>query len=165
MRSDPDPAVRPLERRDLERLVELCAEHAAYEQAPYDKTGKSERLAGLTFGDGAPGDGARLWIWVVDEGDGAVGFVSFSFETSTWEARRFLHMDCLYLRPEARNRGLGRRLLNHGAELARRHGVEEIQWQTPTWNRGAIRFYGRLGAEAKEKLRFTWSRRAWNAGL
>jgi hypothetical protein len=29
-----------------------------------------------------------------------------------------------------------------------------VQWQTPAWNEGAIRFYDRIGAVSKEKLRF-----------
>ncbi|MCX4819308.1 GNAT family N-acetyltransferase [Streptomyces sp. NBC_01142] len=34
-------------------------------------------------------------------------------------------------------------------------GLDEVQWQTPSWNEGAITFYDRLGASSKERLRFT----------
>ncbi|MFI0774554.1 GNAT family N-acetyltransferase [Streptomyces sp. NPDC021212] len=40
---------------------------------------------------------------------------------------------------------------------ARDLGLTEIQWNTPAWNEGAVRFYERLGAQAKEKLRYTLS--------
>jgi RimJ/RimL family protein N-acetyltransferase len=38
---------------------------------------------------------------------------------------------------------------------ARALGLTEVQWQTPSWNEGAIRFYDRLGARARAKTRFT----------
>ncbi|MGP3950192.1 hypothetical protein [Streptomyces sp. 7N604] len=38
---------------------------------------------------------------------------------------------------------------------ARGLGLTEVQWQTPAWNEGAARFYERLGARAKEKLRYS----------
>ncbi|MCP2267992.1 Acetyltransferase (GNAT) family protein [Actinokineospora diospyrosa] len=66
-------------------------------------------------------------------------------------------MDCLYLRPGARGRGVGQLLFEAVREQAKVLGLKEIQWQTPGWNEGAVRFYGRLGATAVEKVRFTLS--------
>ena len=34
-------------------------------------------------------------------------------------------------------------------------GCEAMQWQTPVWNEGAIRFYDRLGATRLAKQRYT----------
>lgn len=38
--------------------------------------------------------------------------------------------------------------------LARALGLGHVEWQTPDWNEGAIRFYDRLGATARPKLRY-----------
>jgi ribosomal protein S18 acetylase RimI-like enzyme len=38
---------------------------------------------------------------------------------------------------------------------ARAQGCEALQWQTPVWNEGAIRFYDRLGATRLAKQRYT----------
>ena len=149
-------SIRRARPDDLDRLVELCAEHAAFEKADYDPQGKAEALARM-ISPPSPDLEPRLQIWVVDNGRGAVGFASAGREASTWQAKDYLHMDCLYLRPEARNHGLGEKLLEIIADEARALGLTEIQWQTPTWNEGAIRFYRRQGAVSKDKLRFTWS--------
>ncbi len=154
--TEPCFSIRRARPADLDRLVELCAEHAAFEKADFDPQGKAEALARMIHPPG-PDLKPRLEIWVVDNGRGAVGFVSVGREASTWQARDYLHMDCLYLRPEARNRGLGEKLLQTIADHARSLGLTEIQWQTPTWNEGAIRFYRRHGAVSKDKLRFTWT--------
>ncbi|MFK0215391.1 MULTISPECIES: hypothetical protein [unclassified Streptomyces] len=34
-------------------------------------------------------------------------------------------------------------------------GLGQVQWQTPPWTTDAIRFYDRLGAQAKEKRRYS----------
>ncbi|MEU0114451.1 GNAT family N-acetyltransferase [Streptomyces bobili] len=74
---------------------------------------------------------------------------------STWDGLEHLHMDCLFLAPGQRGLGLGALLMDAVSAEARALGLTEIQWQTPTWNEGAIRFHDRLGARAQEKTRFT----------
>lgn len=64
-------------------------------------------------------------------------------------------MDCLFLAADHRGGGLGALLVEAVVAEARRLGLEEVQWQTPAWNEGAVRFYHRLGARAREKLRFS----------
>ncbi|MDF3289680.1 hypothetical protein [Streptomyces silvisoli] len=41
------------------------------------------------------------------------------------------------------------------AAETRAPGLGEVQWPTPAWNESGVRFYGRLGANAKEKLHYT----------
>lgn len=64
-------------------------------------------------------------------------------------------MDCLFVRDTHRGGGVGRILMKAALEHTRLHGTTELQWQTPTWNSGAIRFYDRLGAAQQTKRRFT----------
>ncbi|WP_017600570.1 GNAT family N-acetyltransferase, partial [Nocardiopsis lucentensis] len=84
-----------------------------------------------------------------------VGYATCSPEVSTWDGCEYLHMDCLFLRDGTRGAGLGARIMDAVADTARGLGLTEVQWQTPVWNEDAIRFYDRLGARAKEKLRYT----------
>jgi GNAT superfamily N-acetyltransferase len=135
---------------DLEALVALCADHAAYERAAYDKTGKLTGLRQLLFSD-TPG----LFCLIVAAEDGEpVGYASYTFEYSTWSAARFLYLDCLYLVPEYRGLGIGNAVMQRIVAIAREQGCVNVQWQTPDFNEGAIRFYRRLGAVSKNKLRF-----------
>jgi len=148
----PDPAIdiRPAGPADAEALSVLCALHAAYERAPFDPVGHAARLAGAL--SASP---PRIAVQVADRSGELVGFVSVTEEFATWTARPFLHMDCLFLREGYRGSGLGRRLVATVIDAARRHGVTAIQWQTPTWNDDAKRFYARLGAVATDKTRYT----------
>ena len=133
---------------DLAELVVLCAEHAAYERSHFDPEGKVEALHIMLF---APE--ARLQCLVAEADGKLIGYATFSVECSTWDAAYYMHMDCLFLRPEARNKGLGKQLMKVIAQQALDMGVARMQWQTPSFNVDAVRFYDRLGPVKKEKYR------------
>ena len=133
---------------DLPELVELCAEHAAYERSHFEPEGKVEALRIMLF---APE--ARLQCLVAEADGKLIGYATFSVECSTWDAAYYMHMDCLFLRPEARNKGLGKQLMKVIAQQALDMGVARMQWQTPSFNVDAVRFYDRLGPVKKEKYR------------
>lgn len=145
------PAVRPAGRADLPRVAELAFLHAEYERSAPPVPDLTERLDALLFGTPRP----RLRCLVAESPDGeVVGYATCAPEVSTWDGREYLHMDCLFLLSAHRGLGLGALLMDAVTEEARRLGLTEVQWQTPAWNEGAIRFYDRLGARAKEKLRY-----------
>ncbi|MFI8825739.1 GNAT family N-acetyltransferase [Streptomyces sp. NPDC053431] len=146
------PVARRAHPEDLPRVAELAAEHAAYEKAAPPHPDLAARLHGLLFATESP----RLRCLVAELPDGTVaGYATCSLELSTWEAAEYLHMDCLYLTETARGHGLGALLMAAIRREARALGVTRVEWQTPTWNDGAIRFYDRLGATSKEKRRFS----------
>ncbi|GEB59902.1 GNAT family N-acetyltransferase [Streptomyces gardneri] len=166
--------VRHARVEDLERVVELVAEHAEYEKAAPPAPGLATRLTGMLFGGpgsaeefGGPepadeprgpsgGETPRLRCLVAELPDGSLaGYATCAPELSTWDGVAYLHMDCLYLTSTARGHGLGPLLLDAVRAEARALGLTEIQWQTPAWNEGAIRFYDRLGATSKEKRRYS----------
>lgn len=144
-------AIRRLEERDLIEFVQLCREHADYEQSVWVERDRLVALRTLLLSsDQTP-------CWIVEAPGELGGFAAAALERSTWDAGHYLHLDGIYLRPNYRGRGLGRRLMAVVASAATGLRAINLQWQTPIWNSGAARFYERLGAVAKEKLRFTLS--------
>lgn len=144
------PVVRRARVGDLPRLVELMREHIAYEKSAPRAPGLAERLGPQLFAEDA-----RLWVLLAETPGGeAAGYAACSAEFSFWDAGHYLHMDCLYLTEDARGHGLGAALMDGVRTLARELGLAEVQWQTPDWNEGAIRFYDRLGATGRSKRRY-----------
>ena len=141
--------IRPAHPDDLDQLVLLCAAHAAFEGVTYTIEGKSERLATLLF---APH--ARLYSLVAEWQDDLVGYATWTPQVCTWDARLYAYMDCLYLIPQARSYGIGRKLMAHLMRDAFALGCRQVQWQTPADNSRAISFYDKLGTTRKEKARF-----------
>ncbi|KAB2349681.1 GNAT family N-acetyltransferase [Actinomadura rudentiformis] len=142
--------IRPVQPEDLAELALLCAAHAEFERAAPPLHDLADRLRPALF---APQP--RLWCLVVCAADELVGYLSYTLEFSTWQAAEFLHMDCVFLTEAYRGRGLGAELLDHLRGIARQIGVTQIQWQTPSWNNDAIRFYDRSGAHGEPKIRYT----------
>jgi len=132
---------------DMQALLELVSEHAAFEQA-------TARPDAQALSEAIFGPRPRLLCWVAAVQGAVAGYMTATCDFSTWQARPFLYMDCLYLRATARNQGLGARLLDALREHARLAGITRLQWQTPEWNQAAARFYRRRGARELRKRRF-----------
>jgi GNAT superfamily N-acetyltransferase len=96
----------------------------------------------------------RLYAWVAVVDGNVVGYATASPEYSTWSAAEYMHMDCLFMQSDRRGTGIGTALMASVVQLARDNGHAEVQWQTPSWNANACRFYRRHGGVAQEKLRF-----------
>lgn len=140
--------IRSVRSQDLPALLDLCAEHAAYEHVGFDRAGCAPGLAEALFG-GLP----RLLCLVAEVG-GVIAYATATFDFSTWRGREFMHMDCLYVRADHRGSGIGCRLFAALRAEAAARGIGEMQWQTPEWNVDAARFYRRLDAAESAKLRY-----------
>lgn len=60
-------------------------------------------------------------------------------------------MNDLFVRPDARTGGVGRRLIDATVDVARQRGVTCVRWSTAIDNRRAQRLYEQMGAH-----RSTW---------
>lgn len=90
------------------------------------------------------------------DGGHPVGYVSTTRRFHLWSARDVIALDDLWVRAEARNRGVGRGLMDAVAELAAPEQLA-IVWGARADNHGAHRFYVRLGATMTTKAMFRWS--------
>jgi GNAT superfamily N-acetyltransferase len=145
----PSLAIAKAGKDDAVTLATLCAEHACYEQLPACPVDHAQRLHALL-----ERQEAILHAWIAWNRGEAVGYAAATIDVATLSGTRYLHLDCLYLVERWRARGIGRQLFEVVAAFARAQGVAEIQWQTPDWNHGAIRFYQGLGASMQAKQRF-----------
>jgi ribosomal protein S18 acetylase RimI-like enzyme len=156
-RSDP-PAVsfRQAAAPDVPQLIELMAAHAAYENASFITTGLSERLHATLLGKAR-----RASCYVASTGPApgttVIGYATCAMEYSTWAGGLYLHMDTLFVDEANRGRGVGELLTRAVLREGAARGLNEVQWQTPEWNRDAIRFYERMGAEGAVKRRFKYT--------
>lgn len=142
------PSIRLVEKKDIPQLVELCKEHAAYEKADYFPKDKIELLSKHLFLEEN-----RIIGLVLENEDKLFGYATLIRQFSTWEATYYYYMDCLYLKEELRGKGFGKLMMDE----VQKHAIIEhynVQWQTPIFNKNAIKFYENLGAVHKTKERF-----------
>ncbi|KAF2515411.1 GNAT family N-acetyltransferase [Flavobacterium zhairuonense] len=143
-------SIRNCEITDLPKLLILIQKHAAFEKAEFSPEGKEEGLKNALFGQNP-----KLYCLVVATEETIVGYTSYTFDFSTWNAQNFLYMDCLFLEEEVRSFGIGEILIERLKEIGKQNNCVNIQWQTPEFNERAIKFYNRIGANGKDKVRFT----------
>ncbi|MBN4081039.1 GNAT family N-acetyltransferase [Caldithrix abyssi] len=145
--------IRYAEKNDIEQIVNLCKEHATYEKSKFNSKNKLELLSNYLFSTKE-----ILKCIVVEKNNQIVGYATFMKQFSTWEANFYVYLDCLFLKEEARGKGVGREMMNQIQEYAKTENCEtlHIQWQTPSFNKDAIAFYERIGAKPKTKERFFW---------
>jgi GNAT superfamily N-acetyltransferase len=72
----------------------------------------------------------------------------FFHNFSTFVGRRGLYLEDLFVKPEWRGRGVGKRLLVYLARLAIERKCGRLEWAVLKWNQPAIDFYRNLGARA-----------------
>lgn len=143
--------IRFIKETEINQLIDLCEKHATYEKAPYDRKGKKAGLLKALFSEQP-----ALYCLVATENEKIVGYATYMLQYSTWDAKYYTYLDCLFLLEEARGKGTGLHLMQSVRAESLKLNSNLIQWQTPDFNVDAIRFYKRLGAFSKTKERFLW---------
>ncbi len=142
-------AIRQPALRDVPRLHALIRHHAAFEKSDASLT--TDELESLLLARPGP----IRFLVAAEEGNGdLLGYAALTFDWSVWRARRYAHLDCLFVAEAHRGGGIGSRLLAAARAAASVEGADRLEWQTPAWNEEARRFYLREGAASEAKLRF-----------
>jgi GNAT superfamily N-acetyltransferase len=138
--------LRPATVEDVPTLLDLIRGLAEYERLAHEVEATEALVRTHGFG-------ARPYFEaVLAEDDGrALGFALYFFSFSTFRGRPTLYLEDLFVRPEARGRGLGRRLLVHLARIAVERGCGRMEWAVLDWNTPARDFYAKLGAVAMDE--------------
>jgi GNAT superfamily N-acetyltransferase len=138
----PDNRIRRVTPSDVDAVVTLVHDLAAYEKAPEQCHLTADQLRTALFGP------APALFGHVAEADGqVVGFALWFRNFSTWEGVHGIYLEDLFVRPEQRGSGLGKALLATLAEECVRNGYGRLEWSVLKWNEPAIGFYRSVGAE------------------
>ncbi|WP_435263201.1 GNAT family N-acetyltransferase [Tenacibaculum sp. nBUS_03] len=144
--------IRFVQEKDIKELLELCRLHAIYEKSDFNSNGKEKLFLKCFFKEPL-----TVSCLVVEHDNKIVGYSTFMKQFSTWDAKFYMYLDCLYLMEKVRGKGIGVKMMNKIKMHAKSENCTTIQWQTPTFNSEAIRFYQKVGANYKTKERFIWS--------
>ena len=139
-------SLRPAAREDVPVVARLIRALAEYERLSHECLADEAALEAHLFG---PRPYAEV---LVAEVDGApAGFALFFHNYSTFLTKPGIYLEDLFVVPEHRGLGLGRRLLAALASLAVERGCGRLEWSVLKWNSPAIGFYERLGAVPMEE--------------
>lgn len=140
-RDIPPVVLRPAGHDDVEAIVEMVHELAAFERAAAECLLTAAQLRVALFGP-AP----AVFGHVATVGPAVVGCALWMLDFSTWRGVHGVHLEDLYVRPELRGHGVGRRLLTALAGMCVERGYGRLEWAVLDWNAPAAGFYRALGA-------------------
>ena len=136
-----DVRVRPVTAADLPQLLDLVDQLADYEHLTRPDAAARDRLAA-----DATAHPPRFHALLGELDGQPVGYAVWFLTYSTFLARPSLYLEDIFVRPDARSRGVGLALFRACAQEAVHRGCGRYEWQVLAWNKLAIGFYERLGA-------------------
>ncbi|XP_053121656.1 thialysine N-epsilon-acetyltransferase-like isoform X1 [Hemicordylus capensis] len=140
--------VRPCRAEDCAEIARLIRELAEFEHLSEQVKISEQELCEDGFGPDP------FYKCVVAEvppecrskgGHTIVGFGLYFFTYSTWKGRN-IYMEDLYIMPEFRGKGIGKKLMGSIAEIGLEQGCTQMKFAVLDWNRSAIDFYLSKGA-------------------
>jgi GNAT superfamily N-acetyltransferase len=142
----PEISIRPAAAHEAPLVLEFIRELAAYERLEHQVRATTADVAVALFG-------ARPYAEVVFAClDGTpVGFALFFHNFSTFLGKPGIYLEDLYVRPQARGRGVGKRLLAWLAHTTLERGCARLDWAVLDWNAPSIAFYRSIGAIAQDE--------------
>lgn len=132
--------IRKGRKDDLEKVLELVKELAAFERAPEQVTNTLELMEKDGFG------ASPIFGFFVAENENAiVGLSLYYWRYSTWKGKR-LYLEDIIVTESERGKGIGKKLFDRTMQHALDEDCSGMMWQVLDWNEPAIKFYENYGA-------------------
>jgi diamine N-acetyltransferase len=123
---------------DYPAIINLINEFALFQKTPERVTNTVEQMKA---------DNNLFQCFVaVDDKNKIVGYAAWFFAYFSWTGKT-LYLDDLYVVESARGLAIGTRLLQTVIDHAGATNCIKMRWQVSNWNKTAIAFYRKMGAQ------------------
>jgi GNAT superfamily N-acetyltransferase len=136
--------VRPAGAEDSALVLDFIQQLARYEKLEHECIATAEQIRETLFGPNAKAESLLAF-----EGENPAGFAVYFYSYSTFLAKPGLYLEDLFVKPELRGRGIGKRIFLELLRIAAKNGCGRFEWSVLDWNEPAIKFYESLGAKAQ----------------
>ena len=136
---------RAAQRQDVPLILEMIRALAEYEHLLDEVVATEEVLEEWLFDK----EKAEVLFPMLEGKE--IGFALYFHNFSTFLGRAGLYLEDLYIQPEYRGRGYGRKVLQKLAQIAVERGCGRLEWWCLDWNASSIAFYKNLGAQPMDE--------------
>jgi ribosomal protein S18 acetylase RimI-like enzyme len=136
-----DPTFRLATDSDIDTLIGMMREFYAIDAYPFDEGAARRALEGLLR------DPALGRVWLIHDGDTAIGYVVLTFGYSLEFHGRDAFVDELFVRPSHRRRGVGTRAMRLVEGVCRDLGVHALHLEVERANAVAQHLYRTFGLQ------------------
>lgn len=131
--------VREYRRGDARDFLALVRALAAYERLEPPSPAAGRRLVRDI--------GRRIGVMLAEVAGKPVAYAIYLHTYSSFLARPTLYLEDIFVLPEYRGGGVGRKMFDALLRRARKAGCGRMEWVVLDWNAPAHRFYKKLGAK------------------
>jgi GNAT superfamily N-acetyltransferase len=129
-------------KKDVPLILSFIKELAEYEHLSKSVTATDKILSKNLFGRKKVAETLIAYL------DGKpAGFAVFFHNFSTFLGKPGIYLEDLFVKPEFRGKGIGKRLFVEVARIAKNRDCGRLEWSVLNWNKPAIDFYKKLGAK------------------
>lgn len=132
---------RYAQREDVPLILWFIKELALYEKMEHEVVASESLLEEWLFNRQKAEVLFAMWK------EKEIGFALFFRNFSTFLGRGGIYLEDLYVLPEFRGQGFGKRILQRLAATAVERGCGRLGWWCLDWNQPSIDFYLSVGAE------------------
>lgn len=134
-------SIRFATENDTNLIISFIKQLAEYEKLSHEVVATEERIKTYLFGN------KKVAESLIAEYDSKpVGFAIFFINFSTFLSLPGLYLEDLFVNPDFRGKGIGKKLLLELVKIAKERGYGRVEWAVLDWNTPAIKFYESLGA-------------------
>lgn len=144
-----EPRFRPAVDADVPALLAMMEQLYAEDGGRFEAGPAEQALRGLVR------DGSLGAVWILEDGEGACGYVVLTLGYSLEFHGRDAFVDELFVAPGRRGRGLGGRALALLEAECRRRGVRALHLEVTPTNQAAVELYRGQGFELRERRLMT----------
>lgn len=136
----------PATKADVPLILSFIKELAEYERLAHEVVATKEVLEETLFGERRYAEVLLAFL-----GTEPAGYALFFHSFSTFLGRPGLYLEDIYVRPQHRGNGIGKKFLSRLAQLAAERRCGRMEWAVLNWNEPSIGFYKSLGARPMDE--------------
>jgi GNAT superfamily N-acetyltransferase len=131
---------------DAPIILSLIKKLSVYEKLTHTVINSEDLIKKNLFGDKK-----FVEVLIAEVNKKAVGFALFFPNYSTFVGKRGIYLEDLFVEPEMRGKGIGKKLFLEIIKLAKERNCGRVEWSVLNWNQSAIDFYKKMGAIAMDE--------------
>ena len=133
-------------KEDVSLILSFIKELAEYEKLAGEVTATEKLLRKTLFGGKSV---VKVLLTYYD--NEPAGFAVYFYNFSTFIGKPGLYLEDVFVKPDFRGKGIGKKILIHLARIARKKDCGRFEWAVLDWNKPAIKFYKNLNAKSMDE--------------
>ena len=138
----PDLQIRTATPQDIPLILDFIHGIAEFGNLSHQVKTTENRLKESLFSENPAAEVSLIFV-----NQEPAGYAVYFHNFSTFEGKKGLYLEDLFIKSEFRGRGFGKQMLKYLTELALQRDCARFEWAVLDWNKNAIKFYKGIGAE------------------